>query len=282
MIVSGGHLVACEDDGSFKIYDLPSSATTSGHIPEQLTFRSRKRVDVRSVVPLPDGFLYFGQDLTMNRVSYSGESLSEDLPSEDLIGPMNGIFPFKEGFIYLDPLFKGYDYLDRRTGKTTVFCKNPRWDDGVEGSNYILKSSSAAVHPGGGLVVVFYTFHDRVVYYDSEGRIVKDLSLRLVGNLDDRWPGTPYFYKGIIAFDEKFIVASYGKEEYHFFDWNGNLLRRVRLDRALSPVAFDLSSNTFYRIDRSECPMRMYSARVGFSSGNAVSYKTGASRIMKR
>ena len=282
MVVSGGHLVAYEDDGSFKIYDLPSSGAATAHIQEQLTFSSRKHVDVRSMVPLPDGFLYFGQDLSMNRVSYRGESLSEDIPSEGLLGPMNGIMPFKDGYLYLEPLFDGYDYLDCRTGKSTVFCKNPPWEDGVEGSNYILRSSSAAVHPEGGLVAVFYTFHDKVIYYDSEGRVIKDMSLRLGGNQDDRWRGTPCFYKDIAACNEKFIVASYGKDEYHFFDWEGNLLRRVRLDRSLSPVAFDLSSNTFYGIDRSENPMRMYSARVGFSSGNAVSYKTGAGRIMKR
>lgn len=284
MIVSDGCIVVYENQGSFKIYDTPSADAADLRIPGPQTIATSKFVDVRSIIPLPDGFLFFDQDYTANKVSYRGEHLSlEEISVNNLRGPLNGILPFKDGYLSLSPLFDCYNYHDCKTGKSTVFCRNPEWNDGVEdGSNYLFKSSSVVIHPGGGLVAVFYIFHDRIIYYDSTGRVIKDVSLHLGGNQDDRWPGTPSYYNSIVASNERLIVVSYGKYEYHFFDWNGNLRKRVRLDRVLFPMAYDFSSNSFYGIDRSESPMKMYSVRIGFESGNTVSYKAGASQIMKR
>lgn len=286
MVVADGHLVIYDSKSElpFTVFKLPSHEDTAEVIQRVSNRQTLSTPNMRNMVPVKDGFQLIDKSYSMRKITFNEEAMFvvETKPIPLQTDLMNGILPFGGGYICLSPLFDGYDYIDPNTGKRSAICRNPVWEDEIETSNnLLLRVSWAAVHPDGNRFATFYAFHNRVIYYDSRGTVLKEVSLPLEGENDPRW-NAPLFYSYIVASDDKRIVVNYGNKEYHFYDWKGNLLKRVGFDKSLYPVTYDFSGKTFYGIDNTGDSFRLCSVRPGGTIGNSVSYNTVFNRILKR
>ena len=276
MSVADSHLVFYESKAEhpFFIMSLPYD----GSLYHALS-RGRGPMEVISpipaIIPADDGFqIVDSGDGSAKKYTFGDESLSVaevvDIPFK--ISPAGAVLPFGEGFIYNASLYQefmkewagfDYHYVDPKSGEITLMCQTPDWHDNVDGnSNVVFRSSSMATRPDGSLFAVFWAFHNRMIFYDSEGNVLKELALPLEG-VKSKFDA-PVFYRSFIAFDDEWIVAKYGFDgnEYHFYDWNGKLKKRIALDRSLTNVAFDFDSFTLYGVDNENDTIRLYSAGI--------------------
>ena len=153
--------------------------------------------------------------------------------------------------------------FDPKTGDITLMCPTPEWKDDVdESANVVLRTSTPAVRPDGSMFAVLYAFHNRVIIFDAQGNVLKELSLPMEG-VQDKFD-SPVFYRWVVAFNDELIVAQYGVNEYHFLDWNGRMKKRIVTDRKVVNPAFDFDTNTFYGLDLEEEVTKLYSASIKF------------------
>ncbi|MBR0532570.1 MAG: hypothetical protein IJJ96_08175 [Bacteroidales bacterium] len=276
MSVADGHLIVYEDkvEHPFLIFDLPFDGKYY-----RTTSRGRGPGEVinpyHGVVPTKDGFQILDSgDGTMKRFVFERDTLSMaevvDIPFK--ISPTGMVLPLGEGFIYNSSLYRefskewagfDYHYIDPKTGDITLMCQTPEWKDNVEeSSNVILRTSTPAVRPDGSKFAVLYAFHNRIIIFDAGGNVLEELSLPLEG-VNDKFD-SPVFYRRVVAFNDDWIVAQYGVDEYHFLDWNGKMRKRVVMDRELVYPSFDFDTNTFYGLDLEEEVPKLYSAGIKF------------------
>ena len=274
MSVADGHLVVYEAkvEHPFLVFNLPFDGKYY-----RTTSRGRGPGEVinpyHGVVPTKDGFQILDQgDWTMKRFVFERDTLSMteviDIPIK--ISPAGMMLPLGEGFIYNSSLYRefskewaGYDYhyIDPKTGDITLMCPTPEWKDDVdESASVVLRTSTPAVRPDGSMFAVLYAFHNRVIIFDAQGNVLKELSLPLEG-VQDKFD-SPVFYRWVVAFNDEMIVAQYGVNEYHFLDWNGRMKKRIVTDRKVVNPAFDFDTNTFYGLDLEEEVTKLYSASI--------------------
>lgn len=276
MSVADGRLVVYEDkvEHPFLIFNLPFDGkyyrtTSRGRGPSEVIN------PYRGIVPTKDGFQILDSgDGTMKRFTFERDTLAMteviDIPFK--ISPAGMVLPLGDGFIYNSSLYRefskewaGYDYhyIDPKTGEITLLCQTPEWKDNIdESSNVVLRTSTPAARPGGSMFAVLYAFHNRIIIFDAQGNVLKELSLPLEG-VQDKFD-YPVFYRGVVAFNDELIVAQYGVNEYHFLDWDGKLKKRIVTDRKVSYPAFDFDTNTFYGLDLEEDVSKLYSASIEF------------------
>ena len=276
MSVADGHLIVYEDKvvHPFLVFNLPFDGKYY-----RTTSRGRGPGEVinpyHGVVPTKDGFQILDQgDWTMKRFVFERDTLSmtEVITIPIKISPTGMMLPLGEGFIYNSSLYRefskewaGYDYhyIDPKTGDITLMCPTPEWKDDVdESASVVLRTSTPAVRPDGSMFAVLYAFHNRVIIFDAQGNVLKELSLPLEG-VQDKFD-SPVFYRWVVAFNDEMIVAQYGVNEYHFLDWNGRMKKRIVTDRKVVNPAFDFDTNTFYGLDLEEEVPRLYSASIKF------------------
>lgn len=274
MSVADGHLVVYEDkvEHPFLIFNLPFDgkyyrAVSRGRGPGEVIN------PLYGVIPTNDGFQILDSgDGTMKGFAFDKDTLSlkvvTEIPFKML--PSGIVLPLGDGFIYNSSLYRefskewagfDYHYIDPKTGDITQMCPTPMWEDNVEDSaDFLIRISTPAVRPDGSMFAVFYAFHNRVILFDTQGKVLKEFSLPLDG-IQEQFD-SPVFYRTVVSSNEEWIVAQFGSNEYHFYDWNGRMKKRIVTDRKVVNPAFDFVTNTFYGLDLEEEVPKLYSTVI--------------------
>lgn len=120
---------------------------------------------------------------------------------------------------------------------------------------------SAALKPGGKKAVVAMSFFPQIHMIDLSSGAIKGVRLKGLPSFSiDR----PTRYYASVQCDEQYIYALYkGKSDrsaiVHLFDWEGQLLRQIELDRPVSLLSLDPVSGKLYGMCHDEEVIYRYS-----------------------
>lgn len=212
--------------------------------------------DVRSFDYSDKGFSLFDAGGICKSYEFFGDSLvfTGDKRFAEIKGPTNGMYPLKDGFLNInlsDPNYEFEMYL--RGGKRVNKCLYPNWGQSTQEADVTRYLKQVAVHPNGSRALVLYAFFSKGRLLNGRGVILKEITVKIKdGSYYDAMMHKNIFYSSYPCADERNIYAKYGLDEIHVFDWDGNLVKRIHVDRAFDLFSIDYKNDMLYAISFSD------------------------------
>lgn len=262
MIVAGDHLVVFEGraEHPFMVFSLPTEgmAYPAGH-----RGRGPGEVlspDLKSFSSDGSVFSFMDSDGLEKVFCFSGDSLilssSRALPHIHM--PLNGVIRVGNGHInyMLRPSAYEYEYVDDITGETKDFLLRPSSGEGSDSNDMFSHLHVLLRHPSGEMFAAAYSFLGLIRYFDDAGTVIKECPITLEG-VPGLSPDRLSFYT-LGCCDQNRIVLKYGSDEIHVFDWSGEFIKRLKLDRNIDLMTVDFKRKTLYALDLNEDAPKLY------------------------
>lgn len=210
------------------------------------------RPDLKSVVPTSGGFLFYDA-YGQRKATLSKESITVSTPQKHISIPhaMNGVVSFRGE--YLDIALQGDREMlaynssftrRREVGKFPKWRRDPSWLPGFAYGKHLVTL------PEKDKLLLFYYYYPQIRIYTDVDKRPKDINMDYYGN--DIGPRNVYYaVKPVAGKDYVLALTSKGGQgaplpELQILDWDGQILARYELDRAVHGMAMDFESGTLY------------------------------------
>lgn len=246
----------------FLVYSLPLTGSglsqgTRGRGPGEVLMP-----DEKSFMISAKGFSFFEQGGIKKTFGWDD---SDDLicvsTQETEIGtaPLNGVKELSTGYLNVS-MNPAYEYtLTNHDGTTENICRYPDFETGQDEFMPMRFFKTVSVHPDKEKFAAFYGFDPFLRIVSSEGKIRKEVLLPLEGVVKEPY-NRPVCFFGNVCSDKKHILAKFADREFLLFNWDGDLLRRFRIDTDINTFTYDFKNDILYAIDAtpSDGPQLVY------------------------
>lgn len=260
IFVSGKHLVIYQSgvQKPFSIISLPINKSSRcarygniGNGPGEVV-----SPDVRSFEVSEKSFLFFDAGGIRKEFTIVGDSLlfSGEKRVSSIVGPTNGMYPLQIGFLNINLSDSEYEFeVYQKNGEKEKKSLYPNWGGQTQEANLTKYLKQVAVRPDGRNALVLYAFFNKCRLLDGNGDVLKEITVNAVdGGFYHEMLHKTVFYSSYPCADNKRIVAKYGSNEIHVFDWNGSLVRRIQFDQDFDDFTVDFVNNKLYAVSYSD------------------------------
>lgn len=212
--------------------------------------------DIRSFEVSEKGFSFFDAGGVRKEFTIVGDTLlfTGEKRLSSIAGPTNGMYPLQTGFLNINLSDLEYEFeVYRNSGEKEKKCRYPNWEVQTQEANLTKYLKQVAVRPDGRNALVLYAFFNKCRLLDGNGDVSKEITVNAVdGSVYNEMMHKTVFYSSYPCADNKHVVAKYGSNEIHVFDWNGSLVRRIQFDHDFDNFTVDFDNNKLYAVSYSD------------------------------
>ena len=264
-------------DKLFTVFPLPFTghsyaAGRTGRGPDEFL-----RIDIRSIVPDGDGFQVADNgDMTVKSVKFdAGQVRVTDRKKIDSSSGFNGMFEMADCYINMNVFSDEYEYMvyDKQTGKSRGIIPYPDWYKGTEEWAPVSYYMNFGIpRPSGDLFAIFYAYFRKIQIADTEGRILKEVTLDFDGDISGCGPVSSRKYIAFSLFPvatDDYVAVQYadripGRErgditEVQVWNWDGALLHRLIFDKGFGTFTIDPQTGILFATPFDD-PQHLYTA----------------------
>ena len=280
LFVSGNNLVVYqpkEEEGLFTVFHLPfdGKGYRTGHTgrgPDEFL-----RIDIRSIVPDGDGFWVADNgDMTVKSVKLdAGQVRVTDRKKIDSSSGFNGMFEMEDCYINMNVFSDEYEYMvyDKQTGQSRGIIPYPDWYKGTEEWAPVSYYMNFGIpRPSGDLFAIFYAYFRKIQIADTEGRILKEVTLDFDGDISGCGPASSRKYIAFSLFPvatDDYVAVQYADRipgrkrgditEVQVWNWDGELLHRLIFDKGFGTFTIDPQTGILFATPFDD-PQHLYTA----------------------
>ena len=280
LFVSGNNLVVYqpkEEEGLFTVFPLPfdGKGYRTGHTgrgPDEFL-----RIDIRSIVPDGDGFWVADNgDMTVKSVKLdAGQVRVTDRKKIDSSSGFNGMFEMEDCYINMNVFSDEYEYMvyDKQTGQSRGIIPYPDWYKGTEEWAPVSYYMNFGIpRPSGDLFAIFYAYFRKIQIADTEGRILKEVTLDFDGDISGCGPASSRKYIAFSLFPvatDDYVAVQYADRipgrkrgditEVQVWNWDGELLHRLIFDKGFGTFTIDPQTGILFATPFDD-PQHLYTA----------------------
>jgi hypothetical protein len=277
MCISGDKLIIfyTKKDTVLDIFQLPEckylfSTGVRGRGPDDFL----GECDVRSLQPAENGFSIISGYGLLRRFIIREKNIfavsNKNINTDFIALPVNGFNTVNDT---LSIAFSDFEYnegnefvqINTETGKSRFFSPFPVWSSAVwaKQSKAFAYIKNTVPHPSGTKFASFYVFFKRWRIYDSNTKLLKDIAVNIhpYAINHDFYQRTIYYYNYPRASDEYiYVLCKDGKAsensdnetKLQVWDWNGNPVASLILDRKIDFFAVYEKERKIYAVNTDE------------------------------
>lgn len=279
MLVSGDKLVIFQrkSDVFFQVYKLPFDGSFYATGPKGRGPNEFISPDVQSMIPCNGGFRMADSDGSINTVTLTDSSafISSKAYVDAKGSPLNGMIPLKDSYLNVNMYGDKYEYVvyDILNDESRLVSPYPDWGGAEEAPLLFTYMKNLAGKPEGDRFAAFYVNFRAVRFFDYSGKVIKeaivDFPEQVPQNSSD--PRNKYLCYASYPYSDSRIVANLCKNrragekvqttELHIWNWDGDLIRILVLDKDLDLFTIDSDSELLYGLSVSE-PETLYCCSI--------------------
>ena len=265
------------EEGLFTVFPLPfdGKGYRTGHTgrgPDEFL-----RIDIRSIVPDGDGFWVADNgDMTVKSVKLdAGQVRVTDRKKIDSSSGFNGMFEMEDCYINMNVFSDEYEYMvyDKQTGQSRGIIPYPDWYKGTEEWAPVSYYMNFGIpRPSGDLFAIFYAYFRKIQIADTEGRILKEVTLDFDGDISGCGPASSRKYIAFSLFPvatDDYVAVQYADRipgrkrgditEVQVWNWDGELLHRLIFDKGFGTFTIDPQTGILFATPFDD-PQHLYTA----------------------